>query len=674
MKLDLQKIFFLFSLLAVVTLPSCVDLEYDEPDTSGTPLTIEANTTIQDLKNLYIPGSPTVIEEEVIIRGIVTANDRSGNLYRTFYLQDSTAGVEVQVALTSSYNFYLVGRELAIDCQGLVLGEYNGVIYLGGYLYGEGGASQTGLIVDYNERIYRGELVGAPAPAVKSINQLVTNDIGRLIQLDDVEFALDELNMTYSDVIGQQTLNRTIVDCNGNEIELRTSGYADFAGEIVASGNGTAVGIYTVYRDTRQLYIRDLNDIMMDSTRCDGSGGTGEVTLMTIKELRDAFAEGTTSGPAAKKIRGVVISDRDNGNINGLNMVIQDATAGILVRFQDDHNFNLNEEVEVIVSGQELSEYNGLLQVNYIPNTLATSMGAGTAPTPKAVTIQEILDDFESYESTLVSIEGASISGNATFSGNTTVTDASGSIGMYTAFGASFANSAVPGEQVTLTAIVSEFNDPQLNMRNITDAGGEIMEVELNNLMEVREYFETGASIVPNNTTITGVVISDRDNLNTHPQNIIIQDESGGLVVRFDGEHNFSYGEEVEIVVDGQELSEYNGLFQVNNVPLSNATSLGNGTLPTPRQATVEEIIANLEDWESTVVEITDVAFAQSGVFEGNSTLTLQDQTGQLGAYIRTQASFAGSSLPSGTFALTSIVSQFGDPQLTIRSLNDIQQ
>ena len=678
MRFDIQKLFFLFSLVALFGLSSCVDQEFNEPDVTGSPLEIEATASIQDLKDLYIPGKPTVIEEEVIIRGVVTANDRSGNFYRTFYLQDSTGGLEVQIALTNSYNFYLVGRELAIDCQGLVLGEYNGVIYLGGYIFEENGGQDVGLIVDYNQRIYRGELVGAPTPEVKSINQLGVNDISKLIQLDDVEFAFEELGLSYSDPVGRQTINRTVVDCNGNEIVLRTSGFSTFAADILASGNGSLVGIYSVFRDTRQFYIRDLNDVMLDGTRCDG--GTGELSLTTIQEVRDAFAGGATEGPAEKKIRGIVISDNSSGNFDGRNMVIQDATAGITVRFQDDHNFILNEEVEVIVSGQELSEFNGLLQVSGVSNGLASSIATNQSVTPRVATVSEILENAEAWESTLVQIEDASFNGGSTFADASSVSDATGSIDIFTRNAANFANTAVPSEPVKLIALVSQFNSPQILMRNINDVDGEIGgggDPVLTDMMDIRELFESGSGSAPADVKIRGVVISDRDNANTHERNAIVQDGSGGLVVRFDGAHNFSYGEEIEVVISGQELSEFNGLFQVNEVPLSNATSFGNGSLPTPREATIQEIINNLEDWESTVVKISDVSFPDGGTFEFNQ--TLQDATGTIIAFTRTQASFFGDNVPSGSVTLTVVVSEYtqdGDPvtpQLTIRNLNDIE-
>lgn len=674
MTFDIQRLLLCLSLLGLFTLPACVDQEFEEPPTTGSPLEVEATTTIQELKDLYIPGKPTEITEEVIIRGVVTANDRSGNFYRTFYMQDSTAGIEVQIALTNAYNFYIEGRELAIDCQGLVLGEYNGVIYLGGYLFEENGGQDVGLIVDYNQRIFRGELVGTPEPVVRTINTLGPDDISRLVKLENVEFAFQELGLSYADPIGRQTLNRSILDCDGNEIVLRTSGFSTFAADTVAEGNGSIVGIYSVFRDTKQFFVRDTEDISFNGARC--NGGTGEESLMTIRELRDAFIGGATSGPQEKKIRGVVISDKDAGNVDARNLFIQDETAGIVVRFQNDHNFALNEEIEVVVSGQELSEFNGLMQVNFVNNELASSQGSGTSPTPREATVNEVLANLEAWESTLVEIKEVSITGGGTFAGAKDVNDGSGTIDLYTDFDANFANTGLPTEPVDMVAIVSQFNGPQLLLRNISDVGGEPDtgggDPQLVDIMDIRELFESGVGTAPPNSMVRGVVVSDKDNGNFNEQNMVLQGGSGGAVIRFSSAHNFSYGEEVEVVISGQELSEFNGIFQINGIELSSATSFGNGTLPTPQDVTIAEVLANFEDLESTVVRITDVSFTDTGTFAGPKTLS--DGTASITTFTRNDATFAGQSVPSGSFTLTAVVSQFNDEQLTIRNLNDIQQ
>ncbi|MCB0557967.1 MAG: hypothetical protein H6573_19705 [Lewinellaceae bacterium] len=673
MNFDLKNIIYLsFFFYLAAGFSSCVDLEFDEPPSTGTPLDKEANTTISELKSLFVPGKLTRIEDDIIIRGVVVADDRSGNFYRSFAFQDETAGIEVLINLTDYYNFYPIGRELAIDCQGLVLGEYNGIIQLGGYTYIEGGSEQLGDIVDYNQRISRGMLIGTPEPAVRSINSLGTQDISTLVKLEDVEFAFSEVGLTFADAFGQQTLNRTIQDCDGNTIVLRSSGFSTFANETVPEGNGAIVAVFNVFGATKQLFIRELSDIQMNGQRC--NGGTGQEELVTIAEVRDVFNNGGTEGPADKKIRGVVISDKDNGNIDIRNLVIQDATAGIIVRFQSPHNFSLGEEVDVVVSGQELSEFNGLLQVNGLSNELAKSNGAGTLPVPRAATVQELLANLESWESTLVQISDATITGAATFNGSTTVNDGTASIVMFTRSGASFSGSPLPVGAVTLTAIVSQFNDPQLTMRNLGDVSGGGMggDPQLITLAAVRGLFEGGSGAAPAAKKVRGVVISDKDALNWTERNLVLQDESGGIVIRFTDNHIFALGEEIEINISGQELSEFNGLLQVNNVPNANAISFGPGALPAARAATIQEIVDNSEAWESTLVKISNVSIAEGGTYSGAK--TLDDGTGTIVSFTRTQATFATENVPAGPFTLTAVVSQFNDPQLTIRNLNDIEQ
>ncbi|HAI56621.1 MAG TPA: hypothetical protein DCM04_01705, partial [Saprospirales bacterium] len=79
----------------------------------------------------------------------------------------------------------------------------------------------------------------------------------------------------------------------------------------IPSGGGTITGVLSVFGTTNQLTIRDFDDIAMDGSRCDGSGGGGgtvdgdQVDISAIKAL---FANGTTTGPNGF-IEGVVISD-----------------------------------------------------------------------------------------------------------------------------------------------------------------------------------------------------------------------------------------------------------------------------------------------------------------------------------------------------------------------------
>ena len=248
---------------------------------------------------------------------------------------------------------------------------------------------------------------------------------------------------------------------------VRSSGFADFAIEKTPSGKGSITGVLGIFGSDYQLFIRDTKDVAMDGPRC-GQGG-GPETLASISTIRSLFTGTNTFVPSGNKIKGFVISDRAGNNLNSRNLYLQDGTAGIVVRFDVAHSFNLGDEVEISVSDVELSEFNKLLQVNNVPLTNAVLKTTGNTLTPRVATIAEINTNFNAWESTLVKISNVSITGGATLSGNRTLNDGTGTIAMFTTGSAVFSGLATPAVPVTLTAIVSDFNAKQVLMRNAND-------------------------------------------------------------------------------------------------------------------------------------------------------------------------------------------------------------
>ena len=661
--------FFLFLAVLGLTFNACVDQDFDEPPVRVLP-SLEANATIKQVKDLHTLGSDaTEITEDWIIAGTVVADDESGNLYQQLVIEDESAGVIIRLGNTGLYTLYPVGTEVFVRLQGLYVNDFNNLYQIAGDE--TGGLIPSPLIGEYVVAGETKEVTPTPTSLEEIFASQATFDnlLSRLISLEDMQFADVDLGDTYAVPGGGGGQNRTMVDCFGNSITVRNSDFADFTGEDIPEGNGPVVGVLSVFGTTVQLTLRNTDDVQFTGTRCGVTVG-GE--LVSIADVRAAYASGTTTGPDDSKIRGVVISDRDNGNFNGQNIVIQDGTAGIVVRFTGNHSFSLGEEVEVTVSGQELSEFNGLVQVNNVPLGNAVSQGNGTLPSPRVATVAELLANGDAWESTLVQIVDATLNGGPTYGDGATVTDGTGNLPIFTFFSASFSGNQIPTTEGTLTAILSDFNGLQLNMRNAADAdfegsGGDPQEITA---AELRALFEGGASAVPAARMLKAVVISDVGNGNLTGRNVVVQDASGGIVVRFAEDHSFALGEEIEINVSGMELSEFNGLLQVNNVPNANAVSFGPGTLPTPRVATISEVNDNLEEWESTLVEIIDVTFPEGGTYNGLK--TLEDATGTIGMFTRGDATFSSSNVPTEEFTIIAIVSQFNDPQVVIRNLNDI--
>lgn len=91
-----------------------------------------ANTTIAQLKSLYkTPGQAVLLEDDLVIGGQIVSSDVSGNVYRSFYIQDETGAIEVKIGKSSLYNDYKLGQWVFVKCKGLALGQYGGMLQLG---------------------------------------------------------------------------------------------------------------------------------------------------------------------------------------------------------------------------------------------------------------------------------------------------------------------------------------------------------------------------------------------------------------------------------------------------------------------------------------------------------------------------------------------------------------
>lgn len=271
-------------LSSLLMLNACVKDKFDEPPANGTDPNITVNKTIAELKAWYDSTNPKLIEQDWVIAGVVVADDKSGNFYKTLVIQDATAGIALRIDQSSMYTTMPVGRRIFIKLKGLYLGQYSNLVQIGFNIDPEDPSSVTEIpSALVNNYILRGQWNVAAEPLAVSIAELnaaVGGDYLRwpyqnmLIQLNDVQFDKLDTAKTYADAITKASLNRIIKDCSGFSVTLRSSGYSSFASELTPTGRGKITAVASVYGTTLQLYIRDLNDVKIDSPRCGvGSGG-----------------------------------------------------------------------------------------------------------------------------------------------------------------------------------------------------------------------------------------------------------------------------------------------------------------------------------------------------------------------------------------------------------------
>lgn len=455
-------------LLFSVVLSSCVKQEFDEPVTANIDPNLTVTHTLTQLTAMANAGAtPVQITQDVIVSGVVIADDESGNFYKEIIIQDDsgTRGLGIKIDVSNFNSDYPQGRRIFIKCKGLYIANDDGNYAIGMENAGEIGRIPAALVEQY---IVKGKWGITITPKIYALNSnsIPTNT---LVQFNGVEFDVSDAGRPFSTTT---SFNRELKDCSTipNTLVLYTSSFADFATTLTPLGNGTIVGVYKLYNGDGELIIRNLNDVNMDGVRCDST--SGQASLMPIDSLRMLFTGSQTTAPFGKKIKGTVISDRANGNLNGRNCIIQDGTAGILVRFTSNHVFSLGQEIEVNISGIELSEFAGVLQVNNTPNANATVTGSGSV-TPQVMTIAQINSNYDALESTLVKIDNVTISGTGTYQGNVgnnTLNDGTGSIVLYTASTASFVNNSYPTGTVSITGILTEYNGTkEVIIRNTSD-------------------------------------------------------------------------------------------------------------------------------------------------------------------------------------------------------------
>jgi hypothetical protein len=246
------------------TLSSCKK-SFDNPPGPADPA-IVANTSVAALKAMHTSsGAYNIITTDIIISGVVVADDKSGNLYKQLFIEDATGGLQILLDANSLYGSYPVGRKIFIKCNGLCISDYNGTMELGVKATVAGLPSLEGIPANVIDKYVFGGSLGNPVvPHVVTYAQLTTNMqdryLGTLIQLDN--FAFTNLNTTYSDTSAyKSTVNLDIKNCSGQTITVRTSAYANFAGQQVAQGRGTIYAIYTTFGATRQLILRDPSDV-----------------------------------------------------------------------------------------------------------------------------------------------------------------------------------------------------------------------------------------------------------------------------------------------------------------------------------------------------------------------------------------------------------------------------
>lgn len=250
---------------------ACAPKEEFDPISNTCEANLQANATFAQLKGLY-QDEILLIQEDLVIEGYVVSSDRAGNFFSVLHLQDSpanpTEGFQIEIDLFESHLLFEPGQKIFIKTKGLYLGKSRDVFKLGGTFAGFGNVSVGRLpALKIPEHIFRScDAVAQITPQVVNIPEIDATMTNSVVQVDNLQFLIDDFGKFFAEP--QEETERILEDCEGNQIALLNSGFADFQSEIVYEENGPVIGVVLQENDDFFLAIRDLDDIDFSGERC----------------------------------------------------------------------------------------------------------------------------------------------------------------------------------------------------------------------------------------------------------------------------------------------------------------------------------------------------------------------------------------------------------------------
>ena len=204
------------------------------------PVRKTANISIQDLCKTYKTGSPRAMTGNYIIQGKVISTDQPGNFYKSFYIQDETAGIEIKIGRNSLYSDYHEGQTIYIDCNELWLGMYGydkdkgqGMVQIGAEDTSkkyETSYLESPLMIDLH--VFQGEMGDPVEPTVvtesqlpgKSDNQSTNSNVGKLVTLKGLTYTDQVFVLMYPDSSRPHTKydpeNRLFLSSDKNNVKI----------------------------------------------------------------------------------------------------------------------------------------------------------------------------------------------------------------------------------------------------------------------------------------------------------------------------------------------------------------------------------------------------------------------------------------------------------------------
>ena len=266
------------ALAASAALTSCDDNFTYPPVIMPPCVDVVPTTTLEDFKADYWSYLSSCTDvpylengDTIVFTGRVCSSDETGNIFKNIIIQTVDPDGE-QVAITFSvdeydlYKIYPIGQEVAVYASGMAAGGYRNLFSMGA-----NGSTEVARmsLEEFQKHVVRNHFP-LPQPqlidttvttipevvAAKSDNAQLLRWQSRIIRIDNVSW--EEQGQPYAPTA---TVNRYIVDENGNRLVVRCSNYASFHNDLIPAGTGSVTGILSYYASDWQLLLNDLDGL-----------------------------------------------------------------------------------------------------------------------------------------------------------------------------------------------------------------------------------------------------------------------------------------------------------------------------------------------------------------------------------------------------------------------------
>ncbi|MBR6196929.1 MAG: hypothetical protein IKQ72_04950 [Bacteroidaceae bacterium] len=284
-----MKKVFLALFAGTLTLASCMndwDTEMVDNDLYSAENIGEPTTTLSKLRKDYasvIEGqSYTLVNKDEIVEGIVVANDISGNIYQSIFIQGvakdgtldtSEGGFGVSIkGIGCLYAIYPVGQKVRINLKDLYVGSYGKSPRIGMPYVNTNGALKLGPMTFPMMQSHI-QKIGKPNVNMVQAREITADDLSAN-NIDKITPMLVVMkNVTISDAgwpyahweaggdVYSEYHDITIGGVKKSQL-LYTSTSSTFAGDTIKPGKKTIYGLLNRYTSSYQLSLRSIDDII----------------------------------------------------------------------------------------------------------------------------------------------------------------------------------------------------------------------------------------------------------------------------------------------------------------------------------------------------------------------------------------------------------------------------